>query len=577
MTSGRVSARVDSRAWQTAGVVMAVLVVAAMNRQSDGLWFQGDSPRHAVNGLFWWDLLKASPRDPVDYAVRYYARYPVIAPASYPPLFYILEGLAFASFCPSPYVARFVVLLCAGTAGLYTMAWGRRWIDPLAGWSGTFLAFTPGMVLWSNAVMLNVPATAAGLASLYHFRRWLETASGPSSLNEDQTTWRWQLTLCVVCVTAALLTYYPSASVLPILAAWGLVQVGSVRFDRKPHAPDTPGRPGLRDLRWLPAAGAIALVPLIAALRLAPVHTARHLPTLAFLSTPATWTYYWRMLPGVIGRVPLALGLAGCAAGFVVVRWRAEATYIGLWIAVLILGLSFLPARDPRYVLLAAPAFVLAGAIGVVSFLQSLPGPARLQRFGEPRPLAWHAALLAAALCVGLWSAAAVRVPRVSGFRELATYLRDAARTDAVLYDGDYDGIFGFYVRALDPTFERRVALADKLLYHYGPTTTFAPVETSKAATPDEVVSLLRRGSGCRWVAIEVSLRRNLPVGQRLLREAVGGSQFELVRSFPITGAGERRVDLYRVIGTVAPVETLDLAFPSFSEREFHQVAPITR
>jgi hypothetical protein len=576
MTTGRVSAWLDSRGWQTVGVVLAVLVVAAINRQTDGLWFQGDAPRHAANGLFWWDLLRASPRDPVDYAVRYYARYPVIAPASYPPLFYILEGLAFAFFGPSPYVARFVVLLCAGMAGLYTMAWGRRWIDPLAGWSGAFLAFTPGMVLWSNAVMLNVPATAAGLASLYHFRRWLETASGRASLNEDQATRRTQLTLSVVCVTVALLTYYPSASVLPVLAAWGLVHVRNLRFNR---ASDRPGLPGLADFLWLPAAGVIALVPLLAALRLAPVHTSRQLPTLAFLSTPATWTYYWRMLPSVIGRAALALGLAGGVAGFVVVRWRAEVAYLGIWIAVLIVGLSLLPAKDPRYVLLAAPAFVLAGAIGVVSFFQSRPGPpSRLRRVGEPGlQTAWHAALLAAALCAGLWSAAAVRVPRVSGFRELAAYLREAAPTDAVLYDGDYDGIFGFYVRALDPRFERRVALADKLLYHYGPTTTFAPVETSKAATPDQVVSLLRSRSGCRWVAIEVSRRPNLPVGQRLLREAVGGSEFELVRSFPITGAGERRVDLYRVVGAVAPVETLDLAFPSFSEREFHQVAPVTR
>ena len=407
--------------------------------------------------------------------------------------------------------------------------------------AGAFLAFTPGMVLWSNAVMLNVPATAAGLASLYHFRRWLETAG------------RMQLALSVVFVTVVLLTYYPSASVLPVLAAWGLLHVRGLRFDRK--------------FLWAVAAGVIAMVPLLAALRLAPVHTSRHLPTLAFLSSPGTWTYYWRMLPGVIGSVALALGLAGCAAGFVVVRWRAETTYIAIWIAVLIAGLSMLPARDPRYALLAAPAFVLAGAIGVASVFRWLP-------MLHP---AWHAAVLAAGLGAALWSAAAVRVPRVSGFRELATYLRETAPTDAVLYDGDYDGIFGFYVRALDPRFERRVALADKLLYHYGPTTTFAPVQTSKAATPDEVARLLRSRSGCRWVAIEVSRRPDLPLGRRLLREAVGTSEFELVRSFLITGAGERRVDLYRVVGAVAPVEALDLSFPSFSEREFLHVVPIAR
>jgi hypothetical protein len=189
----------------------------------------------------------------------------------------------------------------------------------------------------------------------------------------------------------------------------------------------------------------------------------------------------------------------------------------------------------------------------------------------------WQAAMLAAGLAAALWSAGGVRVPEVSGFRDLAIYLRDTAPTSAVLYDGDYDGIFGFYVRALDPGFERRIVLADKLLYRYGPTTTFMPVQSSKASTVDDVVNLLRSRSGCRWVAIEVSRRSGLPRGQRLLRQAVRGSAFELVRSFPITGAGERRVDLYRVVGEIDAVATLDLAFPSFSAREFLHVAPITR
>jgi hypothetical protein len=79
----------------------------------------------AVNGLFWWDLVHALPRDPVAYAVRYYARYPVIAPVTYPPLFYLVEGLAFAAFGSSPYVAKSLVLVFAIVAGLYTMAWAE--------------------------------------------------------------------------------------------------------------------------------------------------------------------------------------------------------------------------------------------------------------------------------------------------------------------------------------------------------------------------------------------------------------------------------------------------------------------
>jgi hypothetical protein len=536
-----VSACMNSRASQVTGVVLTFLFVAALHRQGDGLWFQGDAPRHAVNGLFWWDLLRMLPRDPVDFAVRYYARYPVIAPATYPPFFYTLEGLAFAAFGPSPYTARFVVLFFAVMAGVYTMAWARRWIGPLAGWAGAFLAFMPGIVMWSNTVMLNVPATALGLASLYHFRHWLETARMKSFV------------LTALFVTAVLLTYYPSTSVLFILAAWGILRVRDLRFDRR--------------CLWAAAAASIALVPLLAALLLAPVHTSRQLPTGAFLARLPTWTYYWRMLPGVIGRPALAVGLAGCAAGLASARWRAEVVFLIIWITVLIVGLSLLPARDPRYILLVAPAFALAAAIGIACVVRYLP----------PLDPAWQVAVLAAGLAMGVWSAAYIDVPQVSGFREIATYIQERAPTDAVLYDGEYDGLFGFYVRALDPHFQQRVVLADNLLYHYGPTTTFQWDQASNVTSTGDVVKVLRARSGCRWVAIEVGPRPSSALGSRLLQQAVERSEFELTRSFPILGAGERRVDLYRMVGDVAPVAAVDLTFPSFSNRKFLHIVPITR
>ena len=168
----RVTALLRSRAAQAGGALLSVALIAALHAANDGLWFQGDSPRHAANGLFWWDLVRALPSDPVGYTLSYYARYPVIAPVTYPPLFYAIEGLVFGMTGASPFAAKALVLLFAAAAALYTAAWARRWIDPAAGWAGVMLPCLPGMVVWSNAVMLNVPATALGLACLYHFRRW---------------------------------------------------------------------------------------------------------------------------------------------------------------------------------------------------------------------------------------------------------------------------------------------------------------------------------------------------------------------------------------------------------------------
>ncbi len=428
---------VRSRTCQVAGVALSFLLVASLHWQNDGLWFQGDSPRHAMNGLFWWDLLTTWPRDPMEFTLRYYARYPAINPATYPPLFYIIEGLALAAFGTSPYVAKAVVLLFGGMAGVYTMAWARRWIGPLAGWVGAFLAFMPSVVVWTNSVMLNIPAVALGLAALYHFRRWSETA---------RTT---QLVLMLFFAAAVVLTYYQGGSIFLICTGWAIFRWRDFRFDRR--------------ARWIAAAALCAIVPVAVSLALAPVQASRHLPTLALLTGASTWTFYWTRLPAVAGWPGLVVGLAGLGAGVLTARWRTEAAYVAIWIIALLAGLSLLPAKDPRYILLAAPAFAIAATIGVAAAVPYLR---------SPHP-AWQVVALAVGLAAGFWSAARVQVPHVSGFLEIATYLQQRAPTEAVLYDGDYDGVFGFYVRALDPNFERRVAMADKLLFRYGPSATF--------------------------------------------------------------------------------------------------------
>ena len=339
-------------------------------------------------------------------------------------------------------------------------------------------------LLRANEHLLNDTAARRDVVLFLPFRRWLETGR----------TRQW-LAASGFAI-AVLLTYYPGGIVLCVLGTWALVGGRPLRFDRR--------------LLWIAAAALVALIPLVAALALAPVHTSRQLPTIALLTKRVTWTFYWRVLPDVVGRPALAAGAAGIAAAAWTRAWRTEAVYVASWILVLVLVLSLLPARDPRYVLLAAPAFVLAAALAI----------AWTARRVAIAP-AWQVVVLAATLLAGGWSASRIQIPQVSGFGELTEYLHQQGPADAVLYDGAYDGLFGFYVRAADPRFVRRIVLANRLLFEAGPTTTFKWVQKSNVASTDDVVSLLRARCGCRWVAIEVD---NSPIwaeGQRLLRQAV--------------------------------------------------------
>ncbi len=110
-----------------------------------------------------------------------------------------------------------------------------------------------------------------------------------------------------------------------------------------------------------------------------------------------------------------------------------------------------------------------------------------------------------------------------------------------------------------------------------GPVATFDWIETVNADSQSAVVRSLQTESGCRWLAIEVGTNSEWARGQRLLRDAVRGPEFELVRSFPLVAPNATRVDLYRQVGAVAPKSTIDLKITSLGEHIFHSVQPITR
>jgi hypothetical protein len=530
----------DATALQVLGLIAAVASVAALHAGGDGLWFQGDAPRHAMNGIFWWDLLRAMPAHPLTFALRYFARYPVISPATYPPLFYLIEGAAFHVFGTSPHVVKTLIAAFSVMTGVYVMAWARRWIGPRAGWAGAFVALVPAMVLWTNTVMLNVPATALGIASLYHVRRWLESAE------------RRHLLLTIVVLAALILTYYQGVLVVPICVLWALA--ASKHAQRR------------RRLMWLGIAAVAAIVPIALAAYLAPVQFARHVPAIRSLIRLRTWTLYPGLLPTIVGVVLLTAGVAGLALAWRVPRLRSEVAFVGSWIVVLIVCVSPLPAKDARYILLAAPAFVLAATLCVAAIFEGI----------TLRP-GWQAGLLAATFVLSFWSATRVVVPDVSGFREVAEFVRHEAPSGAVLYDGRYDGVFGFYARAMDPLFERRLVRGDKFLYDYGPTTTFRRVEITHVNTTDEVVELIEHRCGCTWIAVEMGPGMVTRAPQRVLREALQRPEFALVRSFALHAEGVDRVDVFKVVAPVEKVDTVDLAFPAFTTRVFSNVAPITR
>src|SRR5262249_22896547 len=152
-------------------------------------------------------------------------------------------------------------------------------------------------------------------------RRWLEDRR------------RFDLMCAALLGVAVALTYYPGLIALVVCVVWALAGTRIRRRDRT------------LDRRALAIAVpiAVALIPLVASLILIPIHTVRQWPTLMYLASPSTWTFYWARLPEVAGWPALVLGAIGSIVGIFDPRWRAETFSLLLWIATVVCVFTLLP------------------------------------------------------------------------------------------------------------------------------------------------------------------------------------------------------------------------------------------
>ena len=524
---------------QLVALALATFVAAYTQWHNDGLWFQGDAPRHAANGLFLLDLVRFLSSDPMDFALSYYARYPIIVPVAYPPLFYILEAAAFGITTASPLVAKGLVWGFTALTAAYTMVWARRRLAPFAGWAGVCVVLTPSMLTYSNAVLLNVPSTAFSIAALYHFQQWLDHSAASDR--------RWFLLMAA----AALVTYYPSGLILPIAIVW---MIGSnPRLARSSAV-------------WV-AVAILGTLVLVVDYTL-PVFSSRMVPAVSRWLDAGVWALTLRNIVRVIGWWWLAIAAFGVGMGLMRAGRRAEALRLGVALPTALAVLVIVPAASERYALLLAPLAILASFLGLVICVESA---------GR-----WRRAILGGGLVALLaWAgtmALRTKVPEASGFREIAEFVASKGPRESILYSGTHDGVVGFYLRTLDPGFDRRFVVTNRLLYRFEQGRRFAWRETPRVASPADVVSMIQRQSGCRWVAVEIRSRPVRLVSEQYLRQALEGPDFEMVRSFPVrTVSDVTRVDVYRFRGTLEEPGPVDLQFPSFSPRVFRGIRPIER
>lgn len=433
----------------------------------------GDMPRHMMNGVFLWDLIRSGAVFSVDgamtYAREYFVRYPALSLGHHPPLlagllvpFYAVTGI-------SVLTARLAIAasMLVATAALYSLT-RRLYGDVVAGWTALLFAVQPFMVPYGQQVMSEAPMLALVLLTVDALLRFRL-----SSRTRDYALF----------VGLAVATLYAKQIAIFMFPTFALTLLIGAPWLRR--------RLLRRDVVLLTMAGALLCVPIIAAtFVLSPYNIAVVAETATADVGDVTATAAEMVLPSIFEAQfswPLLLAMIG---GIVVSAARRDRRmlFVLFWIAMVIGGVALLigPYEAPRYAILAVPAYCLCAAT-----LLTIEG--HVWRRGATVVLALVAAWDA-------WAAASIRPIGAGGYEAAAQYVIGRGDSPTVLYSASIDtGYFVFFVRKHDVGGRQIVLRADKML------TTSMMGDLSveeRIDSPDAIYPLLQT-YGTRLVIIE--------------------------------------------------------------------------
>ncbi len=523
------------RAWLGCALLI-LLVSAALHREDDGLWFQGDAPRHLMNGVFVADFAASGEwTEPRAFAERYYRRFPAIAPTLWPPLFYTLEAVVFSVVEPSPRVAKLLVLGFAVLFAIYLHALLRTFgLGGTPLFAGLLALGQPALLVWSNTIMLDVPALAFGTACIYYLERGRREPG------------RRSLWLALACGVAAFYTR-PTGVLLPLayVAALCLTRGG--------------GRLLRLDSLALGALGALLALPWM--MVQARFGTAVLRETFWFggpLLDAGALLFYPRTLATNLHLWYVALAGGGAAFALASRERRPAAGRTALALLLVVAAFTGIALKEPRYV---------NGILPLCAVLVALGTDAAQARFGEARPVALRASLVA----IALLSALLTRAPSVHGIAEAARSIVDQYPSARILYLGHYDGTFVFYARqasGLTPG-GTSVVRGSKVFFAPALQVSFGVEEyVRSAADVRDIVS----ERATRLIAIEREPSTDLD-SERIVRDTLRGDpSFRLVGSYPLESRGARRLsslDLYEYRGALRTPPVEEFSFPALERHPF--------
>lgn len=520
--------RLDAVLSLTLVVLVALLFIGAPH---GGAFDWSDSPRHALNGVFVADLLRAMPfGDPAGFAYGYYAQYPALTILFYPPLFYLFSAPFYLLFGVSHETALLAVwvLYVAFALGAYKLF--RFWLSPgLACCAAAALALSPEISFWGRQVMLEVPAFAPLIWSAVFFTLFRRTGRPL------------HLYAAALLLVAAMYTKISAGFMAPAMV-FTLVLGDPQVFRRK--------------TTWMAAALAVvALVPLVLLTLKFGQANVQSVTGIADAEVSrrslSGWLWYARRVPDQLGWPLTLAALAAFALALARRTWggvsRGDAVFWLSWLVAGYLFFSAIDLKEARHSVFMLVPLVFAAYL----LFARMPGRAGI----------FAGMVLALAVCAQtiFWRP----VHFVAGYAQAARYIAQVAPKDsAVVFSGYRDGSFIFNMRAQLDRPDLTVIRADKLLLRVAVRRELGVEQ--RALQEDEIAGLLNR-LGARYVVVQPGFWNDLAAMQRFERVLASG-QFERVTTIATPAnykAHETELVVYRNLGPVAPrAGKMDIELP---------------
>ncbi|WP_423823473.1 glycosyltransferase family 39 protein [Salinisphaera sp. SPP-AMP-43] len=515
------------------GLVMVVIVIFSQARYGYE-FFYSDAPRHALNGAFILDLVKAFPiHQPVQWAYNYYAQYPALTILFYPPLYPAVLAVAYALFGISQASAVIVNALfyLALVVGVYRLA--SRYVAQLPALAtAVVVGAAPEMAFWGRQIMTDVPAT-----TLLVWAAELFLAYQATHRQRD-------LYLGAALAVAAVWIKITVCFLLPVMA------IGVVLLD---------GRQAWRLRRnWIVFFGVcILMMPLIwLTLHFGQtnVQSVSGVPDGAASRTSiSNWLWYARRLPEQLGWPATITIIIGLGAGLVRLARRRQLPwqwgFLIAWVGIGYLFFSAIDLKDPRFTLPILPPLALIGVWGVCHV------------FG--RRQSWEYAVLAALALATLVMTLVYRPPLyVSGYAQIVKEVsRRAPEQSNVVFSGYRDGAFVFAMRAIGDRPDVDTIRADKLLLSIAIRRSTG-VE-GKHLTRSEIAKQLTRQKAA-YVVAQDDFWTDL-VEMRRLQDVLHSDQFTPVKHYRMQtnfNAHDQAITVYRnnaKLPAERPARSIDL------------------